>query len=78
MPGTKFTVWARKDGYIEISYEDKSGSVQGYISEDDLNNKAELVQDALDEEKVIFISKCMLSMSEYWILMENLIDGKTL
>lgn len=64
--GTKFTVWARKDGYVEISYEDKNGSVQGYISEDDFNNKAELVQDALDEEKVIFISKCMLSMSEYW------------
>lgn len=64
--GTKFTVWARKDGYVEISYEDKNGSVQGYISEDDFNNKAELVQDALDEEKVIFISRCMLSMSEYW------------
>lgn len=64
--GTKITVWAKKDGYVEISYEDKNGSVQGYISEDDLNNKAKLVQDALDEEQVIFISKCMLSMSEYW------------
>lgn len=64
--GTKITVWAKKDGYVEISYEDKNGSVQGYISEDDLNNKAKLVQDALDKEQVIFISKCMLSMSEYW------------
>ena len=27
---------------------------------------AELVQDALDVEKVIFISNCTLSMSEYW------------
>ncbi len=64
--GTKFIVWAKKDGYVEISYEDENGSIQGYISEDDFNNKSELVQDALDEEKVIFISKCMLSMSEYW------------
>ncbi len=64
--GTKFTVWAKKDGYIEISYEDENGSVQGYISEDDLNNKSKLVQDALDEEQIIFISNCMLSMSEYW------------
>lgn len=64
--GTKFTVLAKKDGYIEISYEDENGSIQGYISEDDFNNKSELVQDALDEEQVIFISKCMLFMSEYW------------
>lgn len=64
--GTKITVGTKEDGYVEISYEDKNGSVQGYISEDDFNNKAELVQDALDVEKVIFISNCTLSMSEYW------------
>ncbi len=64
--GTKFTVWAKKDGYVEISYEDENGSIQGYISEDDFNNKSELVQDALDEEQMVFISKCMLCMSKYW------------
>lgn len=64
--GTKFTVWAKKDGYVEISYEDENGSIQGYISEEDFNNKSELVQAALDEKQVIFISKCILSMSEYW------------
>lgn len=64
--GTKFTVWAKKDGYVEISYEDENGSIQGYISEEDFNNKSELVQDALDEEQMVFISKCMLCMSKYW------------
>ena len=64
--GTKITVWARKDGYVEISYEDENGSVHGYISEDDLENKSELVQDAVDEGQVVFISKCILSMSDYW------------
>lgn len=64
--GTKFTVGTKKDGYVEISYEDEIGSIQGYILEDDFNNKSELVQDALDEEQIFFISKCMLSMCEYW------------
>lgn len=55
--GTKVTVWAKKDGYVEISYEDESGNIQGYISENDFNNKSQLVQDALDEEQLSFISK---------------------
>lgn len=64
--GTKFTIWAKKDGYVEISYENANGCVLGFISEDDLNNKSQLVQDAIDEEQVIFVSRCMLLMSEYW------------
>ena len=64
--GTKITVWTKKDGYVEISYENENGSVQGYISEDDFKNKSELVQDAIDGGQVVFVSKCILSMSEYW------------